>query len=504
MKKIFFILLGLFLFLYSVLAKVDLDKVKEEYFNNQRYGDFVNYLKDLSKKEPHLANEISYYIGLCRYEQLKYLEEAQDWDRYFKYGNDYREELERELKKVIKRTTYKDKINLYAQLILFRFYKDQMHPSAEEIKNSLMDNTNLYIKETNDFLILKDIADTFLIYQYKNEAEKLYRVYVENLVSLEKDLEKLDSFGANLLKENKLDLAVCFYDTYIERLIRDYPKEKVLPKLFFIGKEFSFKVNEFAERIFKLIEDRYGLDLFDEETLYLRAENLEKSLNYLDAQRIYLIFLEKFKESKYREELLFKTAVVYAYSLADLEKAKYYFNELLKEKKKNSCYGISSLYQLGLISQWQKNYDEAVKFYKELWEEAGDRFLELRELSQKRIEEIENDKPIEYNLKTFLDLSFSKEKIEEAGFLKLTASNLKLPKNESLEISALVTPPQTGCFSLELGYLWSGEVGSYFPSEKDAHFSTKYIDEGTKLVNLVVVTANGVLDKSYLMIDVLE
>jgi len=506
MKKLKLFFIFILILISLSFAQSDLDKIKEDYFKNHRYDEFVSYLKNLEKKEPSRKIEISYYIALSRYQQLKYLEETQNWDLYFKYGNDYREQLLRELKKVIDLTSYKDKINLYALSLLWRFYKDQQSPQEIETKKSLMEACSLYLKETDELKPIKEIADVFKSYENKLDAEKLYQLYADKLKVLEKDLTELGLFASSALKENNLDLAIQIYDAYIERITKEYPKEKLLNELISIAKSFSFSTTgnynlEYAEKIFRQIELLYGKDAFDEETLYLRGYNLEKSLNYKEALKQYLIFLEKFPESKYIHEITFKTAVIYAYSLADLEKAFDYFKRLIK-KEEITPYLISSLYQLGLISQWQNNFNEAINYYNTLLEKAGNDFEELKNLAKIRLNEIENKNPIEYNLKTFLDLSFSKETFFQSGNLSLSSSDFKISKGKSIEVSASVTLPESGCYSIDLNYLWSGELGISSPSLNQNVFTTSYKSSGTKLINLIVLTPSGILDKSYLMVDV--
>jgi hypothetical protein len=62
--------------------------------------------------------------------------------------------------------------------------------------------------------------------------------------------------------------------------------------------------------------------------------------------------------------------------------------------------------------------------------------------------------------------------------------------------------PESGCYSIDLNYLWSGELGISSPSLNQNVFTTSYKSSGTKLINLIVLTPSGILDKSYLMVDV--
>ncbi|MCM8783107.1 MAG: hypothetical protein NC909_01740, partial [Candidatus Omnitrophica bacterium] len=138
-KRILCILVIIFLFSRPSFSQKDLGLLKEDYFKDHRYDEFVVYLKDLRKRRSFSDAQLSYYIALTRYNQLKYLEENQNWDAYFKYGNLYRDELVKEAKKAIDSTSFKDKINLYAHTLLWQFYKTQQIPQEIELKKALQE-----------------------------------------------------------------------------------------------------------------------------------------------------------------------------------------------------------------------------------------------------------------------------------------------------------------------------------------------------------------------------
>lgn len=55
---------------------------------------------------------------------------------------------------------------------------------------------------------------------------------------------------------------------------------------------------------------------------------------------------------------------------------------------------------------------------------------------------------------------------------------------------------------IELQYLWSGDLGSKKPSANEAEFATAYTNTGTKVINLVVVSPAGIIDRSLDLVDV--
>ena len=79
----------------SAAALRDLfEGMKEVYFKDNKYAECIQFIATLEKKKDTLAY-IHYYTALCRYHQLKYLEETQDWDsilaKEYVSGGDCRE-----------------------------------------------------------------------------------------------------------------------------------------------------------------------------------------------------------------------------------------------------------------------------------------------------------------------------------------------------------------------------------------------------------------------------
>jgi len=500
---------GVFLLLGNLIfaqPNTDLTSLKDAYFKENRYKEFIDYLKNLKGKNPADA-EINYFLALSYYKQLKYLEETQNWEEYFNDGNTYRQELVNCAQQVIDTTKSLDKLNLYAQLLLWQFYKDQNNPLEASTKKALLESCNLYAQGASDKEPLKEIAQIFSDYAEKIEAQKLFKLYVQGLVASEKDLEKIKELANSYLKDNS-EISILLYDAYIQRLLDNpsMPKETVIKELLTIAKNFSFNYNsendlEYAEKLFKQMETLFGKDVFDEETLYLRGYNLERLKKYPLALEEYLYFLKSFADSKYAEKVTFKSGIIYTYSKGDIEKGRHYFKSLA-EKESPSWYVFSSLYQLGLLSQWQKDFSQAEIYYNDLLKRADDSFKELKDLAQKRIEELKSDGQLEYNLKIFMDLCLNKESmLKGSADFKITEKEAQ--ENKIFHFCAEVLLPQSGCMSVETNYLWSGTLGSkdkVLPQESE--FESTYQTPGTRIVNLVVVTPSGTLDKTYLMFDI--
>jgi hypothetical protein len=478
-----------------------------------KYNELVDFLNSLIKKKKAPEPVVNYYIALTRYYQLKYLEETQEWDEYFSNGNTYRDQITQSAQKAIDVTTAKDASYLYARLILWRFHRDQQDAFEESALADLMRATFEYSQVSPELLPLKDVADQLLSYGEKGKAKELYSSYVNKLVTQDIKDEELASIALGFYKEGNPELSQLVYDIYIEKILKTYPKEKSIPLLIDIAKQFSYsaiggkdeglKDTIYAENIFKKIEGIGGKDAFDQELIYLRAFNLEKSKEYSQALNIYIDLIQRFPQGNHTEKATYKAGIIFTYILRDLKNGENYFEKLMN-KESFSSYAISSLYQLGLLSQWEGDLIKAKEYYNKLLGQAKEKFQETVNLAKARLKEIEGTKPLEYNLKTFLDASLKEEnKVFDMSKVDLTSSPYKPKKDQEVDIGSSAYLGETGCMQVEPQYLWSGDLGTNNPSSLEQHaFNTTYTEPGTKAINLVVVSPSGIIDRNIDLIDV--
>ena len=161
-----------------------LDELKGLYFKENRYSDFVEFLKPLAEKKGCFSTTVSYYIEFARYTQLKYLEEKQLWDEYFSQGNNYRDDITASAQKVIEKAEVGDPILVRSRLILWQFHRDQQDPFAQEALSGLMDVSAGYVATGKDVGVIKEVADKLLAYAEKSKAKELYRLYAGKLITL--------------------------------------------------------------------------------------------------------------------------------------------------------------------------------------------------------------------------------------------------------------------------------------------------------------------------------
>lgn len=491
--------------IYSQLT--DISKI---YIGNNQYNECIEFLESLSGQKKQATRTIDYFVALTRYKQMKYLEETQSWDEYFSQGNTYRDQIVLNAKEAIDATSPEDLINVYAHLLLWQFHYDQQDAFVQEALSGLMDSALQYSNsQKNKNETIKEVADKLASYGERRNAKELYKVYVDKVASSDISNEELLDIALGFYKEGNLDLSQSLYDVCIDRINSLGDKEKLFALLKDVVELFAYKDEGkkdpfYAEEVFKRIDE---LDIgkpLSEDLIYLRAFNLEKAKEYKQAKEAYLNLLKFYPQTSHREEATYKIGMVYLYILQDIQEARSYFKALsVKEGADLSSHVISSLYQLGLVSQWEGNLTDAKGCYDKLISLSNGNFQETVSKAKERLEEIEKSLPIEHNLKTFLDLSLNKESADYTPLqANLTASAYRLDKGQEEVVASNPNMPQTGCMQVELQYLWSGHTGEYKPSLNQDKFDTSYNSVGTKEINLVVTSPSGVVERSMDLVDV--
>jgi len=449
-----------------------------------------------------------YQDALTSWQQLKSLEETQNWDEYFAKGNDLRQVLESSLENAIAKSGNLEPVRLESKLLLWKFHASQQDTFTEGALIDLMNTAADFAKQQAAPEILKHVADELSANGEKAQARAIYKMYVDNLLKTNVSQEILKEKAGIFYKENNFDFSETLYDAYLEKLANSgIPKEKIVAELFEVAGIFVYKDNQpndpaYAEKVFEKIEQLAGRAAFNEDQLYLRAFNLEKQKEYRKARDIYIQLLEAYPQTSRADKINYKLAVINLYVLKDINNARVAF-EKLAEKDKSDVYAPLSLYQLGVISQWQQDAPSAKKYYTALIEKAGGNFSDISTRAGERLKEIEQARPMEYNLRVFMDACLKEGYVKlEAGKVDL-ASSLYLPKpDQQINIKAGPELPTTGCMEVQLQYFWSGDTGNFAPTALQPVFNTNFSQKGTKTVSLVVVSPTGTVDSSFIFIDV--
>jgi TolA-binding protein len=482
-------------------------KAKDSYFQNNKYNDFTDFLKTVVQKKKSLEVFADYYTALARYQQLKFLEETQGWDEYFSKGNEYREGITSGLDKVIKSAGEKEPLAVYSRLLSWQFHADQQDALAEDALSDLIKSVYEYAEGSKDLVPVKDVADRFLAYQQRAHAKEIYKIYIGRISSGEATGCDLEAMIVQFYNEGNIELAQTVADVFLERLAKSDSKEKSVSSLINIARLFAYKDEGpkdafYAEKVFKKIEEMAGNKPFDEELTYLRSFNAEKAKEYDISKSYYLDLLARFPQTVHFDEAEFKAGIISAYVLRDVKSAKADF-ERLAAKETLSPQVISSLYHLGLLSQWEQDPTKAKQYYEKLIERAKDNFGETVSMAKDRLEEIKEEKPLDYNTRLFIDMALKDEYATFAmSKLDMKSDFYQAAKGKQVNISSTAYPPQSGCIQVTLEYLWSGDLGKTVPTNQDNSFSTSYSDSGTKVVWLIATTPSGIIDRNLDFIDI--
>jgi tetratricopeptide (TPR) repeat protein len=484
-----------------------LEELRTKFLPDNQYNEFIDALNNYKGKNKLTQPCLDYYKALGRYLQLKYLEDKQAWDEYFANGNIYRQELEDSIKKVIAETDNPNCLRPKTRLLSWQFHHDQQDVFAEQALADLMSDVGTYAKAVNDPGLLKDIADKLLAYEEKSKARQIYKLYVEEIATGKITEAELKNIAAGFYKEGNLDLAQSIYDIYIEKISKSITPEKFIPELFEIAGLFIYKPQglydmAYAEQIYAKIEGLAQKDAFNQDTIYLRAFNLEKLMDYKGAKKLYLQLMQLYPDTPHFDEIVYKIAMINVYASADINEARKYFEKLASKTIFNPQV-ISSFYQLGLLAQWEGDLVKARDYYDLLIKNSANNYTQTVAQAKDRLAEIQENKQISYNLKTFLDLSLKNaSELAEIGRSELKCSSYVLGKNQKITVSSFVNLPQSGCNQVQVQYLWSGDLGSANPGVADSTWETCYSDTGTKAINIVIISSSGALDRFFTMLDV--
>ena len=109
--------------------------------------------------------------------------------------------------------------------------------------------------------------------------------------------------------------------------------DKLIPELFEVASLFVYKQKglydmSYAEKIYAKIEGLGQANSFNQEAIYLRAFNLEKLKDYKAAGELYLQLIQLYPDTRHFDEAVYKIAMIKAYVLADIQKAREYFTKL--------------------------------------------------------------------------------------------------------------------------------------------------------------------------------
>ncbi|MDD5617737.1 MAG: tetratricopeptide repeat protein [Candidatus Omnitrophica bacterium] len=485
------------------------DLSAEENQFNELYGFLVSLeSNDVFNKEAYLY----YYEALTRFKQMEYLQKNKIWQELFDNKNTYISIFNNALEKAEKLNTETNSLALRLKFIKAQFNKEDENLSI----NTLEDLYNLarqYAEANSDVNVVKEIADNLLKDKQTTYARKLYNVYVNKLSESDISKEDLVKIADEFLKENNIDLAVSLYDVYLDKLANSSDdKDAIIKRMFEIADKFRHTGWQdaqdpfFAEKIYDRI-NTLNIQAFDEISQYKRAYNLERIKEFDLCLQEYLKLVDTFPQYKDKDRIYFRIGVINAYIFGRIDEARKYFQKIVDEFPQSQDY-FNSLYHLALLDHWQNNLEKAKELYKIILDKTKDytQKPEITKMAQARLNEIEEIKPIEYNLRTFLEaVLVERERLEKIPYLQLELyvkdAKAYLDENVRYYVNSYMT--ETGCLQEDFTYLWSGNLGRNQNPFNKFEFETDYQDDlGTKVVNVVLVGPNGIVGGTIEMADI--
>lgn len=486
-----------------------LESARALYLKENDYNGLVDFLQSLSKKKKGFGAQFDYYTALTRYQQLRFLEERQLWDEYFSRGNEYREDIVERATRARTQTETADPVHVKAQGLLWQFHHFQQDAFVGQALEDLMKDVEAYAGSSKDTAILKDIADILAQAEERSAAKRVYDLYIRGLASTGLSDEEYVKAAKQFLTDGNRDLAESMYDVYREKIAGTPGKEPaaVAASLIGVAMDFAYGADKqsdpaYAEAVFAQASTLRPVETWEETTMYARAYNAEKMKEFALARQLYQLFLKTYPASALAGKARYKSGLIAAFALGDIEQARTDFNSLSDKSSGVDQFLPESLYQMGMLAQWEGDASKAQAFYSKA-AAHGAVTQDTALLIKKRLQEIKEGKGINDNLKTFLDITYGPDRIMYTmSKAQLTCSPAAVLPKERIGVRSEAMIGSTGCFAVGLQYLWSGHLGDAQPGLTEDYFTTAYADKGVKEVFLVVVSPTGIVDRAFDIVDV--
>ncbi len=482
----------------SVSATIDLQKVSNEYFSKNDYDGFYDSVKAFLKKNKKSASGY-YYLALARMSQIAYWQKSKDWEGVYDKADNYKKDITENLK--IAQKYIKNDPVLFCDIKFLQWQSARLDASEDllELFQDFLASLKELAPSTENLDKIKKRGDELSSLEDKSMARRIYEIYVEKITGSSLSKDEVKAKGQEFLEAGNVYLAKALFENYLSQLKGDedlQAKETVLIADKFIHTGFKEGVDPvYAEALYVQAADK-NKTVFDSDSLYRRAYNLERLKEFKSAYDLYKDLIARFSDTALLNEINFRLGVLSAYALKDIDTASAYFLKISEDAAKGP-HTLSALYQLGLLNQWKEEKERAKGFYQALLEAAQAVGVDMTKnelvlMAQERLKEIEDAKDIKHGLKIFLDGVLKTDKEPNLSFVvDLTAHPAKAFSNEAVKLIVTTSNPQTGCMMPSYSYEWSGEVGSMSNIPNSPELTTSYAEPGVKVTHVAVIGAQG-------------
>ncbi|MFH0940460.1 MAG: hypothetical protein V1840_01205 [Candidatus Omnitrophota bacterium] len=482
---------------------LDLAGLSQEYFTKGDYEGFYQYLKGLKQLSP----EAYYYLALTRQQEIDSWKKTKNWEGVYDKGPAYKKDISDNLKEAQGGVKDDTELLLNIKYLNWQNAREDDPDISVGLFNDLVNIARDVALTPKALLRVKAIADEVSKLEDKNLARRLYEVYVAKLSGSGLSKEDIKSQAQQFLNEGNAYLAKSLFDVYLNSLSKDselMARETVAVADKFANGDATEGLDPvFAEEMYKKAYDMAGPAAFKSDSSYRRAFNLERMKKFDAAFAQYKELLSIYPDYNSRLEIFFRLGILAAYAIKDINTAEGYFLEIakgyfaeLKDGFPRDQWSAPSFYQLGLLSQFKKDFEKAKEYYSAI---AADK-SELGLLAQERLKEIEEVREMKYGLKLFIEGIFKALPLS----VDLTARPWQSAIGEPIKFVVATSNPQTGCMTPVYSYEWSGQTGSISNIPNTAELNTDYASAGIKVVHVALVGPQGAEGAGFEMAQIKE
>ena len=493
----------------------NLKSVVAWYVGDGKCDELVAYLDSLLKKGFERLPDVYFYRAYARNAQLDSWKKAKNWEGVYDKGPEMKTAMEKDLAQAEKLTQGRPDMALRIAFLRWLIVPQDDPETAAGLFDDLVAKAKSAPAQPDTMALIKEMADALSSYEDKNLSRRLYEIYASALKASGPKPEQLKKAGQDFVQQKNIYLAKTLFEGYLESFAGDpevLAKETVL-----IADKFAHQGSEealdpvYAEGLYQKAFDLAGQKAFAVASQYSRAFNLERMKDFEAALKEYEKVLSDYPDFSALVEVEFRASVLRAYVVKDIQGASASF-ERIKAVYPAGRTALSSLYQLGLLSQWEAKNDAAKAYYEELAAAAQSQGADMEKdelvlQARERLQEIEENKPMKYALRLFFEGIFggAKDATKSHGMslsVDLTGRPAKAPVNDYIVFTVTTSNPVTGCMMPAYGYEWSGETGAVANIPNSATLTTSYGTQGIKVTHVAVVGNNGLEGVAFEMVQI--
>jgi tetratricopeptide (TPR) repeat protein len=492
----------------------NLKSVVAWYVGDGKFDELIAYLTSLLKKGFERLPDVYFYRAYARQAQLDYWKKIKNWEGVYDKGSEFKASMEADLAQAEKFTKARPDMALRIAMLRWLIASQDDAEAAPGLFDDVVSKAKSAASQPDTMILIKDTADSLSSYEDKNLSRRLYEVYASALKASGPAPEQLKKAGQDFVQQKNIYLAKTLFEGYLEQFAGDsdvLAKETVL-----IADKFADHGRQealdpvYAEGLYQKAFDLAGQKAFSAVSQYNRAFNLERMKDAEAAIREYGKILSDYPDFSDRAEVEFRVGVLRAYAVRDIQGAVASF-EHIKTAYPQGRISLSSLYQLGLLSQWESKNDAAKAYYEALMTSAQAQGADMEKdelvlLSRERLQEIEEKKPMKYGLRLFFEGIFGASRDVQASDMPLsvdvTGRPAKAAVSNDVVFTVTTSNPVTGCMMPDYSYEWSGETGTAANIPNSATWTTSYGTQGIKVIHVAVVGNNGLEGVGFEMIQI--